>query len=214
MKRIINYLIIAVSIICLASCSSKKSEDTKEDIKEELNFSKVVANGDFAEAHELLNIQLKDVDDFHTKDDLFANINLLYKAEAIELIAGDAENTKTNLTLLLLEYPMVGNKVKDGLQDYSAYDKRRNPYDISLAKFNSLCDDLLTAAIALKKYELAQIIIDSYKEDCSIFKGEGSGIIYKDKGIKVDGNNSYIEYSWDSKNAAQKKLAEAMKNSK
>lgn len=206
-------------VVCvLYACSSSNSSNSNssdESNEKKIEFSEVVANGDFAEAHKLLNEEIAEIS-YSTKDKVINNINLLYKAEAIEMIANDSENAQTKLPLLLLEYPMLGQRVNEGLQRYSAYNDH-NLFNISLAKFNSLCDDLLASAIALKKFELAQVIIDSYKEDCNVFKGSWDSIhgkYSKYKGVEVDREHSYIEYSWDSKNAAKKKLTEAMKQSK
>lgn len=201
---LVIWFVVFDGVFYSCSSSSHKSEENEK------KFSEVVASGDFAEAHELLNNEIAERGSYDT-DKIAANINLLYKAEAIDFMASDDESSQKKLILLLLEYPMLGEKVKEGLQRYSAYSEYGNIYNVSLANFNSLCDDLLATAITLKKYDLAKNIIDLYKEDCNIIYGEYEK---KYKGVEVDGNHSYIEYSWDSKNAAKKKLAEALKNPK
>ena len=53
------------------------------------------------------------------------------------------------------------------------------------------------------------MIIDLYMQDPELIKGSNNNIIV-DK-IKIDGNHSYMKYTWKSKEAAQKKLYEAKK---
>lgn len=131
-----------------------------------------------------------------------------YPAILSKMIIQDNNDKNLIIPQILMLYPLKGEK-KEGIID-DRYDAK--DYMNSVNQYNILCDNLVNQAISAQQFEVAQIIINSYKESGEATEGTEKGKLIK--GEKVFKDKIYIAYDWKSKNAAQKKLNEAKKNNK
>lgn len=114
------------------------------------------------------------------------------------------------ISKLIFQIPIRGDR-REGLQDYYYGAGGWNEYYLSdCAEYNQICNESLDKALQSKNYEIAQEIINIYKEDSDVLKGAEPP--KRINGVVVDGNHSYVKYNWKSKEVAQKKLNEAKKN--
>lgn len=191
--------------------SSEKTENTTEDAEKytEDDFSDLISQGDYENAEFVLKESIakanKNGNGYHGMNGsstgearkIYGMASQLYKARAMDIIKNNGEASE--LAILLSEYPVFGTK-EAGLVEYRYYE---NAYPIASNSFNTLCDNLLNAALAVNNYELAQTIVNLYMEDVNVTKGDHKLVV---DGVEVDGNHSYSKITNTSKEAAQKKL--------
>lgn len=126
----------------------------------------------------------------------------------------------TNILIKLIKYykPNVGEIIKRILFTYpiSKYriegvvEKKDYKYIKDIIGYNEICNNLFNSSISGGRYDIAEILTELFKEDPEIIKGSEKGKWIK--GEKVDADHVYIQYNWNSKKAAEKKLNEAKKN--
>lgn len=197
--------------MAFSSCE-KSSESTESSGFDKKAFTKLVSQGDFAEAKaKMLESSAPEIYDL---------ADILYGDWIAEIMASEDNRKTAKIIQLLGEYPIKGSRI-EGLQDYffnsvgilNPYEFRRNDdndgwYAEGSSHFNKLCDKILNTAILLKEYEVADIIIQSYMQDPELTQGSSSSDVVVD-GKKIDGDHSYMKYTWKSRDAAIKKLKEA-----
>lgn len=215
-------LSIAISAITLfTSCTGcemyTETIETNEtnETNEEQDFNALIAEGDFAAAHAILQTKINNcynlndnILGYNDAQRMYSMADVLYKEWILEVISTDTENPEMAVVQLLMEYPIFGEK-KEGLQDYYYY---KNAFLSGSSHFNQLCDKVLTAALLSKQYDIAEIIVNAYMEDAEVTTGDYPPI--KVDGVELDGDYCYVKYSTKSKTEAQKKLNEARKKSK
>lgn len=195
--------------------NAKKSSKTTDN---EPDFSTLISEGEFALAHKMLQEEIGNtrfLDDNvlgeHKAGDLYTKADLLYRSWVLDIIYSDNDNPQAQIAQLLMEYPIFGAK-KSGLQHAFYSD---NAFLIGSIHFNQLCDKLLTAAISVKKYDVAEVIVDAYMEDPEVTQGErdhdkNGKIVYpKVDGINVKDGDCYVKFTKKSQTEARNKLKEA-----
>lgn len=125
--------------------------------------------------------------------------------ERIKSILSQVEGTKPPKGLQ--DY-YLGSEMRDGL--YMVSNKSNVDYYASSQKVNSQLDELLTEAIKMKNLQLCQEIISSYKETIEVTTGEEPPV--KVDRVKVDGDHSYIKFTYSARNEAKKRLEEAIRS--
>lgn len=106
----------------------------------------------------------------------------------------------------------LGSELLDGKTDWTV---SSNPqyitYFVSSQSVNTELGELLSDAIKTKDLSLCKEIIASYKETIEVTKGDSDSNVKVDGQI-VDGNHSYIKYTYADKIAAQKVLDGAIRS--
>lgn len=213
MKKNVFYTLIAMSAMVLFSaCGNSNSNNNKsnETSSNEKDFSTLVSEGEFALAHKILQDKIRNADirdhiDERKAKDIYAMADILYKDWILDVIYTNSDNPELVVSQLLMEYPILGEK-KSGLQDY--YYGSYSAYLSGISHFNQLCDKIFTTALTLKKYNVAEVVVNAYMEDAEVTMGTHSPYPVVD-GHSIDGNHSYIKFSNKSQAAARKKLQEA-----
>ena len=209
-KYLNGICILLISIIYMnffINCNHKTEENQKTET--EPTFEELVAYGDFPVAKTILSKELINVDIYNI-DKVYDKADLLYRDWILDILASDENNKQAKIIQLCGEYPIIGNK-KEGLQFYDFKDRDDGGYSKGSSHYNQLCDKILNSAILMKNYEIANDIIELYMQDPEITNGSFKTNIIID-GKKIDGNHSYVKYTWKSKEAAKKKLNEVKKN--
>ncbi|MCH5246727.1 MAG: hypothetical protein J1E99_01090 [Muribaculaceae bacterium] len=144
---------------------------------------------------------------YSTNDDLENVKNCLRMAIDLSVECGKAKLVPK----FIAQIPIRGER-KEGLQSYS-YGTGISDYNYlpDCGEYNKICNETLDKLIQSKNFDVAQDIINLYKEDPQVTIGDSSKNLIV-KGVKVDSEHSYVEYNWNSRNAAQKKLNEAKSN--
>ena len=191
--------------------NAKASSKTTDTTDNEPDFSTLISEGEFALAHKMLQEEIGNTSYLDNNilgedeaGDLYTKADLLYRSWILDIIYSDNDNPQAQIAQLLMEYPIFGAK-KSGLQDYYY---SQNTFLMGSKHFNQLCDKLLTAAISVKKYDVAEVIVNAYMEDPEVTKGSDENYPKVD-GIKVDGNHCYVKFTKKSQTEARNKLKEA-----
>ena len=192
--------------------TSSKTTDNEPD------FSTLISEGEFALAHKMLQEEIGNTSYLDNNilgedeaGDLYTKADLLYRSWILDIIYSDNDNPQAQIAQLLMEYPIFGAK-KSGLQDYYY---SQNTFLMGSKHFNQLCDKLLTAAISVKKYDVAEVIVNAYMEDPEVTIGErgydenGKAVYPKVDGIKVKDGHCYVKFTKKSQTEARNKLKEA-----
>lgn len=209
-------LAVAMIGVCLIGCGSNGNSNSNSNNESQKDFATkdfatLVSEGEFAVAHKMLQDKIRDTniisitDEKYTKD-IYAMADILYKDWILDAIYTNSDNLELVVSQLLMEYPILGEK-KSGLQDdyYGYY----SAYLSGTAHYNQLCDKIFTTALTLKKYNVAEVVVNAYMEDAEVTMGTSSGPSPVVDGHSIDGNHSYIKFSNKSQVAARKKLNEA-----
>ena len=198
MKKIIVLLTVFCVAVCTfsgCSCSSKK-EDSSDiitikgaDGKEYESYREACRAGDYDVAH-------KFVDKMKEEGKVYYEINeaedYIFNYEVNTLISQNSKEANDRVVYLLNEFTIIGERGPIGIDHHDD-----TPYGKSCARFNKKCNKILDISISLKNQDMAKKIIPLYKED-EILGSNG---------------NYYIKaYTYDTKEAAQKKYDEAVKN--
>ena len=199
-----KYLIaIVVCIIALVSYCDGNNESAPD------NYVESIRNNDFKSAHEILDkklnraVKLNASDHYNAEEaqeDFWAAADHIYKTEIMYLV--EMNDTEANKRLLKTFAMMnvIGDKPQGKVSAYSSISKYKN-YSIFVTRFNRLCDEVLNISILNKNKEMAETILALYKEDCSApYKKDG------------DDGHYYFDFSYSSKEAADKKFREAVEN--
>lgn len=185
-----------------------------EDPSENMISSKVI---------KILKERFTDENDYdYIKSNLVMSINMAMESGREDLIVD-----------FLTQIPIRGER-KEGLQSKN---DGKSEYISDCVEFNKICDQILDKSLSKKQFELAEDIVGIYKEDCRVVFGSGlseaqikmmaektgfseeeikvangdqDGSLVID-GVTIDGSHCFITYDWQSKNAANSRLAEAKK---
>lgn len=207
---ILGFFLICGCIDSCVSCAS--GEDEKPS-----TYVEAVAANDFKTAHEMLDrlhnyaIKGNANNKSDSNDDLerfFAAADHIYKAEMIYLIEMKDIEANKRLINTLAQMNLIGNRPTSEDVYVGTYGmaRREENYSIFVTRFNRLCDEILQISILNKNKEMAEMIMQLYKEDCE-FLG------YSKVEEKRDDDVLYkFKFSTKSKDEAQKKLNDAINN--
>lgn len=212
---IASVAISAITLFIACAGGTTGTTETTEEAKEK-DFNTLISEGDFAEAHAILQAEIKNrkedlAHEWHCKEaaiEIYSMADMLYKEWILDVMSTNTENPEIAVIQLLTAYPILGEKKEGGLQDYSYY---KNPFVNGTLHYNQLCDKVFATALLSKQFDIAESIVDAYMEDINVVEGHYG---LKVHGVVMDGNHSYVEYSTKSQTEARKKLEEARKNSK
>lgn len=179
------------------------------------NYKQAVKDGDFEAAHEILERCYS--------DDAMVYINFY---EISSLLEEGGDGVVDKVIYILNEVPVKG-EIQKGICDYfyaSEILNSRNAciYETEAAtartyisfckKYNELCDKVINLAINRKNKQVAEAVLDFYKPDIKVYKGESWGI--KIDGVNVDGNHGYIKLYKETKAEAAEKVRKAFRMGK
>ena len=196
MKKIIAFLtIFSIAVLFFTGCgsSSSKNEDSSDKItikgadgKEYESYREACRAGDFEAAHKFLDKMYKMREEGHHTYAEEAE-NYIFNYEVNALISQNDKEANDRVIYLLNEFTIVGEREPGSNLSSTSY-------GTSCAEFNKKCDKILDISISLKNRDMAKKIIPLYKED-----------------EKYD-EKSYLYYTYEMKESAQKKYDEAVKN--
>ena len=197
------------------------------DGKEYHSYRTACSNGDFDAAREYVG-KMKDkaasVDDHWERRPLEELIEeaeeYIYSGELNALASMNDKQANTRIVLILNEDKAEGTPVNEGanvgIDCRISYDKRRgNNYEyISymdwVSKYNLKCDRILDIAIACGNKDLAERILHLIRQDATFYY-KPTAASHDDR-YKEEYKDVYAHYTNDSKEAAQKKYEEAVRN--
>lgn len=114
-------------------------------------------------------------------------------------------------------YSYKETTVSEGLKDYfyihENLDKERCErylYVKERGLYNALCNKLFDYALNKSDKNLAQEVLQLYKQNIIVTKGDSPAITVN--GVKVDGNHSYVNLTYQDKEVAQNRFKEAVAN--
>ncbi|MBQ0018714.1 MAG: hypothetical protein KBS63_05905 [Clostridiales bacterium] len=128
--------------------------------------------------------------------------------EKLKKVSAKIEGTKPPKGLQ--RYWLGSEMLKGEIDGFIVSNPQHITYFISSQKANTELDELLSDAIKAKDLSLCKEIIASYKETIEVTTGRSYSQVKVD-GQVVDGDHSYIKYTYADKNAAQKVLDEAIR---
>jgi len=207
-KYVAAFLVL-LAIMRIASCSCACSHSDKENN----DYVQAIKENNFEKAHEILDEYYKDLiknnnsDLYHASDKYseryWAAADHIYKAEMNYLLSENDPEANKRMIYTLANMNIVGDVVKDG--EHISYNQihRCENYSTFTKRYNRICDEILKIAIFYKNQDMAEQIIKLYKQD-NDFEHEWCG--------KTDKYIAHITNSWSSRDAAQKKLQEAIDN--
>ena len=206
MKKIFQIIMLCAMSIAIASCGNSTPSGNAGNAGNAENESKVdyegdyrmaVQNGDFEEAHKILET----ISDFEKYIEAMKYI-YINEIQTISLNDDDAED---KIVYLLSGIPIHGVRPNEGLVEHIKNSDEEMIYLKFVQTYNELCNTALTLALNRKNKEFAQNVIGLYKEDLQILE---SGVHVNN--ISVDGNHSYALFSKKSINDAKKKYNDAI----
>lgn len=218
MNKIIKILSLCTLCFSLLSCSGGNSGSTDSKEENADNYKQACTEGDFEKAHEILgsihdeylannSLGFSSFDKISNK--YLSALDYVYGHEIRELIAND-EDCVTKIVFLLSEVPQDGAK-SEGLMGYFESQVGESCGSESLTRYvyycnaiNKLCDTALNTAISLGNENLARALVEQYKENYEVVKGDEPAV--EVDGVMVDGNHGYVKFTTKSKDAAKAKV--------
>lgn len=203
---------LAATVILLASVSIIDIACSHGNNKNDRDYVAAIRDNDFELAHEILDDLYVDLIKSNSNNSLnadkyseryWAAADHIYKAEMNYLLSENDPEANKRMIYTLANMNIVGDVVKDG--EHISYNQipRCENYSTFTKRYNRICDEILKIAIFYKNQDMAEQIIKLYKQD-NDFEHEWCG--------KTDKYIAHITNSWSSRDAAQKKLQEAIDN--
>lgn len=138
------------------------------------------------------------VSDFRNKTKKTFYTNIFNK-----ILKFNSANVPEIINRILVTYPIRQSRKEGVVEKYSW-----NYYFMDdTREYNDICNYLFNSSLTRERYDIAEILIELFKEDPVITEGSAKGKWIK--GEKVDEDHIYVQYNWNSKNTALKKLNEA-----
>lgn len=221
-------LILAIGL-SFANCNGNK-QGIPDTISNDGDYKKAVKDGNFEAAHNILdemhddyvkqlakasqfipysNEVSKEVKNFNIiSKKYYAALEYIYSKEITLILTNGDDQAADKIVFLLSEIPTDG-KCDEGecdynvAKDYQEEGQNRLAYTNECYVINKLCDKALTLAINRKNKQFAQNLINLYKPDIKIRSEVPKGKEYQ---------IFYIDFKYDTKNAAIARLEEAIKD--
>ena len=192
MKKIIVLLtVFSIAVLLFTGCgsSSKKEDFTIKgaDGKEYESYREACRAGDFDVAHKFVDKLKEEGKDYYA---IREAEDYIFNYEVNALISQNSEEANARVIYLLNEIKIDGSRSSIGQQEING-----SVYGNSCGRYNVKCDKILEMSISLRNQDMARKILPMYKED------EILGAL-----------ECVSAYTYDTKEAAQKKYDEAVKN--
>lgn len=193
-KNLLIIMLCAISIAIARSCGNSNSFENKSIG----DYRTAVQNGDFEEAHKILET-------ISDSEKYIEAMKYIYINEIQTILNLNDDDAEDKIVYLLSGIPTHGVRPNEGLTNYCYQYGEEMIYLKFVQTYNELCNTALTLALNRKNKEFAQNVIGLYKEDLQILE---SGVHVNN--ISVDGNHSYALFSKKSINDAKKKYNDAI----
>ena len=217
MKKIYQIIILCTMTVALASCGSGSSG--KADYKSAIGIN------DYEAAHKIIKQlgmdfeeeraeQLAKGEEFMVDERMsveskaqtyFEAIKDVYCSEVMYLMSDNNSEVDTKIIFILNEMPNLGIKYEEGKElhfmGYEEYQKECLNYFLyseSVRCNNTVCDKILSIAIAMKNDKMAKLALSQFKDECMTVHEE----CYTD----------IVRYNSNTKDEAQRKYHEAVQN--
>ena len=214
----------------VSSTSNIKEETNQQSV--DLNYQKACEDLEFVKAHQIVknlrNEALENgIDKWKKKKRYYSKYEVadiyVFNEEASYLLSLDDPLSEKRILKLILETSIDGAPTNEGQCKYGVAFNILNSADEAgvyargLSRFNRKCDIAMDLAIVFKNQSLAKSVLVLYKDELHAVLGDNySGrkeAVANVRGKKIMvGNEGYAWYESNSKNAAQKKYNEAVKN--
>lgn len=230
--KTIKLLAVCCLTMCLfVACGKNSGNFQAGDNKNSGSFQEAIKAGDYETAHDTLDTyhneyleklaeastnfwRIRDMKPLQIK--YYQSLEKLYKAEIAFLVDEGGTDATSRIVFLLNEINMDGQQPDEGLIDYYATCDNLEDgqllyaYKQSVETYNRICNTALSLAVKSKNEDLAREIVELYKQNIEITRGDEPAI--KIDGIRVDGNHGYVKYIDRDKEAAQEKYNKAVKS--
>lgn len=203
-------------------CNDKEVARLAKDI------SQACSEGDFTEAHSLLDIlhteYVRELNHCKLDDDILGKIptcrptyissrDLVFKNEMMMMSKG---GDSSNITYLLLDMPFDMTEPQEGevRYYYASSNTALKMYIEDVDNFNRKCDDIISLAISEGNKELANKALGMYKPKYYSQTGDSNGRDFKlenGKTVNLDGNHGYVYSTNKPQEAAKKRIEIAFK---
>lgn len=218
MKKIFLIIILCAIGFAIASCGNSNPFGSKGD------YRTAVQNGDYEAAHKIIKQlrtdfeeeraeQLAKGGDFGADERMsveskaqtyFEAIKDVYCSEVMYLMSDNNSEVDTKITFILNEMPNLGIKYEEGKElhftmgGYSVEEHKACLnyflYSESVRCNNTVCDKILSIAIAMKNDKMAKLALSLFKDEC------------------MTDEESCVRYNSNTKDEAQRKYHEAVQN--
>ena len=138
----------------------------------------------------------------------FEAIKDVYCSEVMYLMSDNNSEVDTKIIFILNELPNLGIKYQEGKElhfgGYEEYQKECLNYFLyseSVRCNNTVCDKILSIAIAMKNDKMAKLALSQFKDECMTVKGTSNGW-----------SCDCVQYNSNTKDEAQRKYHEAVQN--
>ncbi|MCF2634619.1 hypothetical protein [Prevotellamassilia timonensis] len=218
MKKIYQIIILCAMSIAIASCgnSTPSWNNYKGD------YRTAVQNGDYEAAHKIIKQLGMDFEEERAEQlakgkefledermsveskaqTYFEAIKDIYCSEVMYLMSDNNSEVDTKIIFILNELPNLGIKYQEGKELYfidgNAESQRECLnyflYSESVRCNNTVCDKILSIAIAMKNDKMAKLALSQFKDEC------------------MTDEESCVRYNSNTKDEAQRKYHEAVQN--
>lgn len=221
MKKIYQIIILCAMSIAIASCgnSTPSWNNYKGD------YRTAVQNGDYEAAHKIIKQlrmdfeeeraeQLAKGEEFEADERMsveykaqtyFEAIKDVYCSEVMYLMSDNNSEVDTKIIFLLNEMPNLGIKYEEGKKLYfMGYPEPQKEclnyflYSESVRCNNTVCDKILSIAIAMKNDKMAKLALSQFKDECMT--------------VQNTWGTDCVRYNSNTKDEAQRKYHEAVQN--
>lgn len=214
MKKIYQIMILCTMTVALASCGSGGSG--KADYKSAIGIN------DYEAAHKIIKQlgmdfeeeraeQLAKGEEFGADERMsveskaqtyFEAIKDIYCSEVMYLMSDNNSEVDTKIIFILNELPNLGIKYQEGKKLYFISGNAESQkeclnyflYSESVRCNNTVCDKILSIAIAMKNDKMAKLALSQFKDEC------------------MTDEESCVRYNSNTKDEAQRKYHEAVQN--
>lgn len=204
---------LAVIVILLACLSILSIACSHGNGDREKDYIAAINENNFERAHEILDEYYKDLiknnnaslskasDKYSER--YWAAADHIYKAEMHYLLSENDPEANRRMIYTLANMNIVGDVVNDGEIISANQIHRCENYSTFTLRYNRICDEILKMAIFYKNRDMAEQIINLYKQD-NHFEHEWAN--------ETDKYIAHITNSWTSRDAAEERLQEAINN--
>ena len=214
MKKIYQIMILCTMTVALASCGSGGSG--KADYKSAIGIN------DYEAAHKIIKQLGMDFEEERAEhlakgeefgadermsveskaQTYFEAIKDIYCSEVMYLMSDNNSEVDTKIIFILNELPNLGIKYQEGKKLYFISGNAESQkeclnyflYSESVRCNNTVCDKILSIAIAMKNDKMAKLALSQFKDEC------------------MTDEESCVRYNSNTKDEAQRKYHEAVQN--
>lgn len=225
MKKIYQIIMLCAMSIAIASCGNSTPSGNESKVDYKGDYRTAVQNGDYEAAHKIIKQLRMDFEEERAEQfakgeefgedermsveykaqTYFEAIKDVYCSEVMYLMSDNNPEVDTKIIFLLNEMPNLGIKYEEGKKLYfMGYPEAQKEclnyflYSESVRCNNTVCDKILSIAIAMKNDKMAKLALSQFKDECMT--------------VLNTWGTDCVRYNSNTKDEAQRKYHEAVQN--